>query len=85
MNVLILSGFYMQGYMCPLAKAGLQRLLYLTGAGMRVGEGHRAIHADMEFDGVAATDTASTEVVRVADVGERIDNFQNLSLNLVGQ
>ena len=48
----------MQGYMRPFAEAGLQCLLYFAGAGVRGGEGHRTVHADVQLYGVAASDTA---------------------------
>ena len=75
----------MQGYMRSFSEAGLESLLYLAGAGMSCRERQRSVHADMQLDGVAATDAACAQVVRVSNIGERGDNGEDFLLHLVGQ
>ena len=58
LHYLLFDGFYVESDMSARAEAGFQRLLYLAGAGVGVGEWHLAVHADMQLDGVAAADTA---------------------------
>ena len=49
--------------MCAISKLGLDALLNIACYAMGLGEGHTAIHTDMDLNGYVTTYTAGAEVV----------------------
>ena len=76
---------YVDGDVCGGAETLPQGLLYLVGAGVGDAEGCVAVHADVQFDGVAAADAACAQVVRVLHIGESVDDGKDFALYLFGQ